>query len=94
MQKSAAHSHDPPPAPPPAAYGAAAMVDLEDVIAWDACECLNRTPKSAVTNILKQGMREQEALLLESDADEQLLITVTFKGQVYWEESVWGEKGM
>lgn len=58
------------------------MVDLEDCILWDSCECLNRTPKSSVANILKQGLRDQEMLLLESDADEQLLITITFKSKV------------
>jgi len=58
------------------------MVDLEEQIVWDASECLNRTPKSTLGNILKQGLRDQAELLLESDADEQLLMTITFKSQV------------
>jgi len=58
------------------------MVDLEDQILWDSCECLNRTAKTSIGNILKQGLRDQELMLLESDADEQLLMTITFKQQV------------
>ena len=49
---------------------------------WDSCECLNRTPKSSVANILKQGLRDQAELLLESDADEELLLTIVFRSQV------------
>lgn len=70
-----------PPAPPPA-YGAASMIDLEDQIVWDSCEALNRTSKSSMGNILKQGLRDQAEMVLESDADEQLLLTITFKAQV------------
>ncbi|KAL1520861.1 hypothetical protein AB1Y20_022422 [Prymnesium parvum] len=82
MKKMTAAAEAAPPPAPPAAYGAASMVDLEDSIVWNACECLNRTSKSSVANILKQGLRDQEELLLESDADEQLLISVTFRAQV------------
>ena len=64
------------------ADGAAAMVDLEDQIVWDSCECLNRTPKSSIANILKQGLRDQAEMLLESDADEELLLSISFKSQV------------
>ena len=62
----------PAPAPaqaPPPAYGKAAMVDLVDEIDWSACEVLNAT--GSLQNVLKQGLRDQEGLLLESDADEQ-----------------------
>jgi len=72
-----------PPAPPPApAYGAAAMVDLEDKIDWAKCEALNKTNQSSLQNVLKQGLRDQEMLLLESDADEQLLLSIVFKSRV------------
>ncbi len=45
------------------------MVDLVDEIDWSACEVLNAT--GSLQNVLKQGLRDQEGLLLESDADEQ-----------------------
>ena len=66
----------PAPAPPPA-YGKAAMVDLVDEIDWSACEVLNAT--GSLQNVLKQGLRDQEGMLLESDADEQAtaLLTLT-----------------
>ena len=69
------------PAPPPA-YGAAAMVDLEDLISWNGCEVLNAVKKDSLGNCLKKGLRDQEALLCESDADEQLLINIAFKSKV------------
>lgn len=71
----------PAPAPPPA-YGAASMVDLEAHIAWSACELLNGTSGSSAERCLKQGPRDQADLLVESDADEQLLLTVAFKSRV------------
>jgi len=67
-----------PPAPPPAAYGAAAMTDLEEHISWSGCEVLNAAKKDSLPNILKQGLRDQAGLLVESDADEQLLINIAF----------------
>lgn len=82
MKKAPVGSEAAAPPPPPAAYGAASMVDLEEWVHWDACDCLNRTPKSSIANILKQGLRDQQELLLESDADEQLLLTITFKTHV------------
>lgn len=72
----------PPAAPPAPAYGAAAMVDLEDKVNWANCEALNKTSQSSLQNVLKQGLRDQETLLLESDADEQLLLRVAFKSRV------------
>ena len=53
------------------------MVDLVDEIDWSACEVLNAT--GSLQNVLKQGLRDQEGMLLESDADEQAtaLLTLT-----------------
>ena len=64
----------PAPAPPPA-YGKAAMVDLVDEIDWSACEVLNAT--GSLKNVLQQGLRDQEGMLLESDADEQATALLT-----------------
>ena len=76
---AAGHTHThAAPAPPPA-YGAAAMVDLEVKIAWNGCEVLNATKANTLGNAVKQGLRDQEGLLLESDADEQLLITLSLR---------------
>merc|ERR1719335_2192900 len=60
------------------------MVDLvdADAIAWNACEALNVAKKAGPDNAVKKGLRDQELLLVESDADEQLLITLSFKSQV------------
>ena len=58
------------------------MVDLEDKIAWNGCEVLNATKANTLGNAVKQGLRDQEGLLLESDADEQLLITLSFNCKV------------
>ena len=69
--------------PPPAAYGAAAMVDLIDEIDFKASEVLNAKGGSgALGNAFKQGLRDQDMLLTESDADEQLLVTIKFKSKV------------
>jgi hypothetical protein len=48
------------------------------MIAWPSCEVLNAAGKSGVGTVLKQGLRDQPEMILASDADEQLLITVTF----------------
>lgn len=37
---------------------------------------MNEQPAHAAANALKQGLREQDGLHLESDADEQLLLKV------------------
>jgi hypothetical protein len=71
-----------PAPPPPPAYGAAAMVDLVDKINWSSCEALNTTKKDALGSAVKQGLRDQEAMLMESDADEQLLLTIAFSTKV------------
>jgi len=58
--------------PKPAAYGASAMTDLLEEIDWAACEVLNAVSKDGVGRVMKQGLRDQAELLLESDADEQV----------------------
>ena len=76
----------PAPAPAPAAsappekFGKAAMVDLDEAIDWGACEVLNS--RHTLDRIMRAGPRDQDELVLESDADEQLLLTVAFKGMV------------
>ena len=70
------------PQPPPA-YGADAMTDLESSISWSGCEVLNATkPADAAGSLLKQGLRDQAEMLVVSDADEQLLISISFNAKV------------
>lgn len=76
-----ASSAAPAPASPPA-YGAAAMTDMESLIDFSKSEMLNMTKADALPNALKQGLRDQETLLAESDADEQLLMHITFSTKV------------
>ncbi|XP_030442208.1 PITH domain-containing protein At3g04780 isoform X1 [Syzygium oleosum] len=54
------------------------QVDLSDFIDWSGVECLNQSATHSLPNALKQGYREDDGLLLESDADEQLLIYIPF----------------
>lgn len=70
-----------PPPEKPQLYGAASMVDLESVIVWGSSYVLNAT-KPGVDFALKQGLRDQEGLLIESDCDEQLLIALAFTSAV------------
>ncbi|GFH28988.1 PITH domain-containing protein [Haematococcus lacustris] len=57
--------------------------DLIDFINFQAVELLNaRDPTSAANNALKQGYREDAGLVMESDADEQLLINLEFNTKV------------
>lgn len=58
------------------------MVDMEPHISWSESGCLNTTAKSNIQNVLKQGLRDQQEMLIESDADEQLLLTVAFDQRV------------
>ena len=58
------------------------MEDLLESIHWSGCEVLNATKTDAVSSLLKQGLRDQELMIVESDADEQLLISVRFKVKV------------
>lgn len=46
--------------------------DLLEFIEFQSLECLNETKPGSVANVLKQGYREDDGLLLESDADEQV----------------------
>ncbi|XP_071936789.1 PITH domain-containing protein At3g04780 isoform X2 [Coffea arabica] len=54
------------------------QVDLLDFVDWSGVECLNQSGTHSLPNALKQGYREDEGLVLESDADEQLLIYIPF----------------
>ena len=58
------------------------MEDLLESIHWSGCEVLNATKTDAVSSLLKQGLRDQELMIVESDADEQLLISIAFKAKV------------
>jgi hypothetical protein len=82
MSKLASGPAKPPEPAPPPAYGKAAMVDLADHIEWSSSEVLNAAGSSSLQNVLKQGTREQKEMLLESDADEQLLLKIAFKSLV------------
>ncbi|EFN56865.1 hypothetical protein CHLNCDRAFT_144492 [Chlorella variabilis] len=54
------------------------MGDLNPTIDWSAVECLNQKPGHGIDFALKQGLREDDGLYLESDTDEQLLIHIPF----------------
>ncbi|KAL2622741.1 hypothetical protein R1flu_002946 [Riccia fluitans] len=54
------------------------QVDLVECIEWVGVECLNEKSDRTYTNILKQGYREDNGLMLESDTDEQLLMYIPF----------------
>ncbi|MQL76331.1 hypothetical protein Taro_008708 [Colocasia esculenta] len=54
------------------------QVDLLDFVDWLGVECLNQNSGHSLVNALKQGYRDDEGLVLESDADEQLLIYIPF----------------
>ncbi|KAI5676695.1 hypothetical protein M9H77_07645 [Catharanthus roseus] len=54
------------------------QVDLLDFVDWSSVECLNQSTTHSLPNALKQGYREDEGLVLESDADEQLLMYIPF----------------
>ena len=45
---------------------------------WPACEVLNAAGQSGVGTVLKQGLRDQPEMLMTSDADEQLILTIPF----------------
>jgi len=53
-------------------------VDLLDCIEWSGIECLNQKPGHTWENALKQGYRENEAVWLESDCDEQIILNLPF----------------
>ena len=79
---TAGPSETPKEEQPPAAYGAAAMVDLCDLILFSGCEVLNAAGFGGVDRLLKQGLRDQPELTVESDADEQLLLNLSFSTTV------------
>ncbi|GAB4855402.1 hypothetical protein Ancab_024025 [Ancistrocladus abbreviatus] len=54
------------------------QVDLIDFVDWSGVECLNQSSSHSLSNALKQGYREDDGLILESDADEQLLMYIPF----------------
>ncbi|KAG5244986.1 PITH domain-containing protein [Salix suchowensis] len=54
------------------------QVDLLDFIDFSGVECLNQSTSHSLSNAIKQGYREDDGLILESDADEQLLIHIPF----------------
>ncbi|GMH32214.1 hypothetical protein BSKO_00048 [Bryopsis sp. KO-2023] len=59
-----------------------ACEDLLDLVDFSSVECLNQDPKHGIENALKQGLREDGGLFLESDTDEQLLMHIMFKQAV------------
>lgn len=52
--------------------------DLIEQIDFGHVECLNENPDRPWSYALKQGYREDDGLVLESDADEQLLLYIPF----------------
>jgi len=60
----------------------AKMVDLLDFIEWSGVECLNQNTSKTWENALKQGYRDNEAVWLESDCDEQILLHIPFTQMV------------
>lgn len=58
------------------------MTDLSACIDFRNVECLNSKPGKGFENVLKQGYREDDALILESDTDEQVLIHIPFQQAV------------
>ena len=58
------------------------MADLSACIDFRNVECLNSKPGKGFENVLKQGYREDDGLVLESDTDEQVLIHIPFQQPV------------
>lgn len=56
--------------------------DLMEFIDYSCLECLNQNPSHTVANAIKQGYREDDGLLLESDEDAELLLNVHFNQKV------------
>lgn len=52
-------------------------VDLVDLVDFSGVECLNAA-EGSWANVLKAGYREDEGLYLESDCDEQVLLSIPF----------------
>ncbi|KAL4529264.1 hypothetical protein Ndes2526B_g04093 [Nannochloris sp. 'desiccata'] len=58
------------------------MTDMLSFVDLRVMEALNAKPDKGLENALKQGYREDDGLVLESDTDEQLLIHLTFNQSV------------
>mmetsp|Transcript_41999 Transcript_41999/g.50913 ORF Transcript_41999/g.50913 Transcript_41999/m.50913 type:complete len:187 (-) Transcript_41999:568-1128(-) len=63
----------------PGTPGGSKYVDLLTHIDFSHAQCLNEQPSHAHNNSVHQGLREDDGLFLESDADEQLLLTLPFQ---------------
>lgn len=59
-----------------------AAKDLLEHVDFKALECLNEHPSHTVANALKQGYREDDLLVLQSDTDEQLCVNIHFHQKV------------
>eukprot|EP01025_Chloroclados_australasicus_P016066 TRINITY_DN1787_c0_g1_i4.p2 TRINITY_DN1787_c0_g1~~TRINITY_DN1787_c0_g1_i4.p2 ORF type:complete len:188 (-),score=18.57 TRINITY_DN1787_c0_g1_i4:307-870(-) len=60
----------------------AGQIDLVNQINFSQVECLNQKQDATIKNALQQGPRSDSMLVLESDADEQLLIHIPFQSGV------------
>ncbi|EKX53195.1 hypothetical protein GUITHDRAFT_84349 [Guillardia theta CCMP2712] len=60
----------------------AEIKDLSPLFDMNSLECLNQDSSHVVTNCMKQGPRDDDAVFLASDCDEQLLINLRFKQAV------------
>jgi len=56
--------------------------DLFPLIEESSLECLNQDATHTVEHCFKQGVRDDDAVFLASDCDEQLLINLKFKQSV------------
>mmetsp|Transcript_34673 Transcript_34673/g.54157 ORF Transcript_34673/g.54157 Transcript_34673/m.54157 type:complete len:173 (+) Transcript_34673:117-635(+) len=56
--------------------------DLLPAIEMHSLECLNQDNEHTVAHCMGQGTRDDDAVYLASDCDEQLLINITFKQTV------------
>ncbi|KAJ1486784.1 galactose-binding domain-like protein [Baffinella frigidus] len=55
------------------------ITDLFGLIETQTMECLNQDNAHPVTHCLGQGVRDDDNVFLQSDCDEQLLITIHFR---------------
>jgi hypothetical protein len=56
--------------------------DLLEHIELPQCECLNASATHTLRHCLEQGSRDQPTLFLQSDCDEELLISLAFRQPV------------
>merc|ERR1711977_383318 len=52
--------------------------DLVDLIDWNSVEVLNQNAQRTYVNAVQKGYRDDSALFLESDCDEQILLKIPF----------------